>query len=254
MNPFRRWIRRVVPLTSRQAVAHAFRRARDFSSGTRLSVVRGDLGSGGYAVHAEITQPIMPGPMFANKLANLSHGARLVNLSLIEPGQTWSFWRHVRKPSEGNGFAVGRNLVNGRLMPQVGGGLCQLSSLMYHLGLLAGLAITERHAHSIDIYHEHERFTPLGADATVVWGFKDLRMSNPHGFAVMIECSVNGDFLKGRVSARGRLPDYDVAFIREQIDAQCVRVDAMVNKSHHTRTLYRQKQGMGLSDPGSGQS
>lgn len=253
MNPLRAWIRRAIPLKSRQSVAHVFRRLRDFRKGMRLSVVRGDAVPVGYTVHAEITQPIMPGLMFENKLSNLTHGARLVDLSLIAPGQTWSFWRHVRKPSEANGFAVGRNLVDGRLTPQVGGGLCQLSSLMYHLGLLAGLDITERHAHSIDIYHEHERFTPLGADATVVWGFKDLRMANPHGFEVMFECSVQGHFLKGKVSARGKLPDYDVAFIREQIDAQCVWVNATVNKLQHTRTLYRQKQGMGLSGSGTGQ-
>ena len=43
---------------------------------------------------------------------------------------------------------------------------------------MAGLCIIERHSHSFDIYNEETRFTPLGSDATVVYGFKDLRIQN----------------------------------------------------------------------------
>lgn len=246
MGSLRTGLRRVVPLAWRQSAAQAIRRCRDIGKGLRLEAARAESLPDSFALHAEITQPIMPGSMFENKLANLTRGAQRVHLSLIEPGRTWSFWRYVRKPDARNGFVAGRNLVHGRLTLQVGGGLCQLSSLMYHLGLLAGLDITERHAHSIDIYHEHERFTPLGADATVVWGFKDLRMANPHACKVVFECFVNGHALTGRVYAEGKLPDYEVAFIREQVDATLVDVNVMVNARQQARTRYVQRQGLGL--------
>ena len=42
----------------------------------------------------------------------------------------------------------------------------------------AALSIRERHAHSIDIYTDASRFAPLGSDATVFYGYKDLRFEN----------------------------------------------------------------------------
>jgi len=56
-----------------------------------------------------------------------------------------------------------------------GGGLCQLSGIIYHAVLEAGLEILERHPHSLDIYTATTRYTPLGSDAAVVYGHKDLR-------------------------------------------------------------------------------
>lgn len=246
MSALRRLLRRLVPLAARQALAHARRRWRDARNGVSLSDARAETTPGGFVLHVELSQAVMPGAMLENKLANLARGAQRINLALLAPRQTWSFWRYVREPSEGNGFVAGRNLVNGQLSRQIGGGLCQLSSLAYHLGMLSGLDIVERHAHSIDIYHEHERFTPLGADATVVWGFKDLRLSNPHAVDVLIECYVQDQRLVGRVYARGPLPKYDIAFLREAIGPGRVAVDTMVNQRRHTRTLYEQRPGLSL--------
>ncbi|MET3130481.1 vancomycin resistance protein VanW [Oxalobacteraceae bacterium GrIS 1.11] len=252
MSVLRQWLRLAIPLSTRQALAHARRRWRDLNQGIAWSERHADdvAGSGSaYILQAELSQAIMPSALFDNKLANLAHGARRMNRSLIGPRQTWSFWRYVQEPSERMGFVVGRNLVNGQLTRQVGGGLCQLSSLIYHLGLLSGLTITERHPHSIDIYQEHERFTPLGADATVVWGFKDLRLTNPHAVEVMLECFVQEHRLIGRVYARAPLPACELDFIREQVDASHVLVHTMVNQQRYQQTLYEQKQGLALQAP-----
>lgn len=59
-----------------------------------------------------------------------------------------------------------------------GRGLCQLSGLIYYISLLAGLELIERHPHSLAIYDETTGFTPLGSEATVVYGYKDLRLRN----------------------------------------------------------------------------
>ena len=246
MIDWRGWVRRALPLSWRQAVAHARRRWNDLRRGLRLRESRCSLGSGDFALQFEISQPVMPGALLENKLRNLALGAQRVNGSCIAPGQTWSFWRHVGRPSQGNGYRPGRNLVSGQLQRQVGGGLCQLSSLVYHLGLQAGLTISERHAHSIDIYREHERFTPLGSDATVVWGYKDLRLANPHATEVALECFLDGHTLIGRVYARHPLPGISLAFVREQLDADHVVVHTLANQAPHTRTVYVQRQGLNL--------
>ncbi len=240
------WVRQALPLSWRQVAAHLLRRSRDVRDALHLTSARRDVDSTGFALQFEISQPVMRGTLFENKLRNLALGAQRVNRSCIGSGQTWSFWRHVGRPSPGNGYLPGRNLVAGQLQRQTGGGLCQLSSLVYHLGLQAGLTVSERHAHSIDIYHEHERFTPLGSDATVVWGYKDLRLVNPHDTELVLECLLHGHTLTGRVYACSPLPALRIEFVREQLDADHVAVHTLVNEAPHTRTVYVQRQGLGL--------
>ena len=248
MIGLRRWVRQAVPLSLRQSLAHRRQQLSDWGRGVRFDDTRvSDLT--GYQVQVELTQPIMPSALFENKLANLRHGASLLNFSSIGPGGLWSFWRTIGEPTEASGFLVGRNLVNGELTAQFGGGLCQPSSLMYHLALLAGLTIAERHPHSIDIYEEHTRFTPLGADATVVWGFKDLRLANPHSTEVVFECFVEGHSITARVHAREGLPRCDVQFTRAPLEPPMVEVDTWINGAVVDQTIYEQRQGMGLQPP-----
>ena len=252
MSGMRSTVRRLLPLSVRQSLMHVGRRLADAKNGLNFSDRRAtaaDLAA--FVLHTEIVQPVQPSALFENKLMNLTLGARRVNLALLEPGQIWSFWRYVKQPVEGNGFVIGRNLVNGQLTRQVGGGLCQLSSLIYHLGLTAGLEVHERHAHSIDIYQEHERFTPLGADATVVWGYKDLRLHNPHAAPVVLECFVRGNTLVGRIYKREKLVPLHLEFVREPQPDQYVLVHTLVNGHPHTQTRYKQKQGLGLQPAGS---
>ena len=245
MSTLRQWLRQTVPLSIRQSWAHARRRLQDIKNGIDLKNQRAsDLS--GYQMQVELTQPIMPSALFENKLSNLRHSAHLLNLCQIQPQQIWSFWHTIGSPTENNGFVVGRNLVNGELTRQVSGGLCQSSSLIYHLALLAGMTILERHPHSIDIYEEEQRFTPLGADATVVWGFKDLRLINPHPFDVIFECFVHEHLITARVYAAHQLPQLHVQFVRQSLSDTQARVTTMVNQVKHTETIYEQKQGIAL--------
>ncbi len=124
------------------------------------------------------TQPVLPSATLENKLQNLRLGAAQIQHIVIAPNEVFSFWKLVGNPSAKNGFTKSRSIINGKLEAETGGGLCQLSGIIYLLALKAGLQIIERHHHSIDIYKEAERFAPLGADATVAYGYKDLRFVN----------------------------------------------------------------------------
>jgi vancomycin resistance protein VanW len=119
-----------------------------------------------------------------------------------------------------------------------------LSGLLYHLALVGGLEIVERHAHSVDIYREHERYTPLGADATVVWGFKDLRLRNPYPFAVAITCFLDGMRLVGQLRSPEAGPALEVSFVREQLAPARVRVETLVGGSRRGVTEYEQRPGL----------
>ena len=119
-----------------------------------------------------------------NKIHNLKLAADKISKKIIKPNEIFSFWNLVGEPSSRNGFLKGRALINGKLTEQYGGGLCQLSGIIYHIALMAQLNVIERYNHTVDIYNNEERFTPLGADSTVVYGYKDLRIVNNLKFPI----------------------------------------------------------------------
>jgi vancomycin resistance protein VanW len=107
---------------------------------------------------------------------------------------------------------MGINIIKGQLDFDYGGGLCQLSGLLYHLALTAGLGIVERHPHSADLYTDETRYTPLGADATTAYGYKDLRLKNTLDVPVCFRIRIEDDQLIGSLCALEHLLEYELRF------------------------------------------
>jgi vancomycin resistance protein VanW len=159
-------------------------------------------------------QPVREGPGYQNKLANLRLAGKRVGEVLVRSGETFSFWRTVGPATKARGFLPGRNLVGGVLREGYGGGLCQLAGLLYHLSLLAGLEIVERHNHSVDIYREADRFTPLGSDATVVYGYRDLMVRNDTAGDLRFWVAVADNEIRATLRSVSPLTARDVTFKR----------------------------------------
>ncbi len=247
-------MRRRLPLGMRQEFRHCWRLWNDCQNGMQFDRSEGDLVEAdaatddvGQRPSIGLIQPIMPGDFFENKRANIHRGAALLDRGLIGSEKAWSFWHRVGRPHAANGFLPGRNIVNGKLLALSGGGLCQLASMVYHLALMGGLTVLERHPHSLDIYEEDQRFTPLGADATVVWGFKDLRLRNPHPFGVTFGFRVERSSLIGELRSDGSLTACDVEFVRVVLERPWIQVDTMVNQRLLVSTVYEQRQGLQIS-------
>ncbi len=194
-------IRRALPYGLRASVAGARRQLRDLRARPRFA-----RGRGADFPHpvVSIVQEIKPSPFLAGKLANLTLGASRLDGVVVAPGETLSFWRLVGKPSARAGFALGRSIRGGVAGGDIGGGLCQLSGIVYEAGIRAGLNPVERHPHSKDLYAEQERFTPLGLDATVVWPWKDLRLANPLDVPVRLRVAVRDLTLHAEIHALGQ--------------------------------------------------
>ena len=88
-------------------------------------------------------------PLTAGKVENLRIAARAFHGLEIPPGGVLSFWRQLGRTTRRKGFHSGRELREGCIVPAIGGGLCQLSGLLYQTALEAGLEIIERHGHSV---------------------------------------------------------------------------------------------------------
>lgn len=120
------------------------------------------------------------------KVQNLRVSAAAFNAIEVPANQIWSFWRQLGRTTARKGFAIGRELREGCLIPTMGGGLCQISGAIYNAALEAGLEIVERHAHS---HPGVGNLAAVGRDATVFWNYVDLRLRAPFPWRLEVELS-----------------------------------------------------------------
>jgi vancomycin resistance protein VanW len=135
----------------------------------------------------------------------LQHG-KVVNLRLavdrldgvvLKPGETLSFWRLVGPPRARRGFVDGVVLDHGRLGAGVGGGLCQLTNLVFWMTLHTPLEVRERWRHSYDVFPDSGRSQPFGSGATCAWPALDLQIANPTGMSFRLGLAVGETDLVG---------------------------------------------------------
>ncbi len=123
----------------------------------------------------------------AGKVQNLRLAARMLNGLVVPPGQVFSFWANVGRATRRRGFVQGRELREGCVIPNIGGGLCQISNALYDTALQAGAEIVERHAHSRQV----PGASFAGRDATVFWNYVDLRFRTDGGLRITVELSAD---------------------------------------------------------------
>ncbi|MEO6907557.1 MAG: VanW family protein, partial [Abditibacteriaceae bacterium] len=133
----------------------------------------------------------------AGKVQNLRCALRRLHCALIPADGTFSFWKQVGQATRRRGFAEGRLLREGCLMPAVGGGLCQLSNALYEVALQADLPIVERWGHSSIV---PDSAAASGRDATIAWNYIDLRFRPTKD--VLIEAFLTSDELVVRLRGR----------------------------------------------------
>jgi len=174
-----------------------------------------------------ILNPEFQRHVYANKMHNLALvQSRLAGVTL-RPGELFSFWRLVGPPDIAHGFQVASNFIGGKVTFAEGGGICQLTSALYNAALLAGLDILERHAHSIDAYGAN-RYVPLGRDATVVHGYKDLQFRNATTVPMTLRIGIRPDEVEAAFDAPST-PFRDVD----------LEVESLSHDGLHTRTRRR---------------
>lgn len=113
-----------------------------------------------------------------NKVINLNIACERLNGLVIRPGETFSYWRLIGKPTRRKGYVEGMVLSRGVVGAGVGGGLCQLSNLIYWMTLHTPLTVVERHRHSYDVFPDSGRTQPFGSGATCYYNYVDLQIRN----------------------------------------------------------------------------
>ncbi len=132
-----------------------------------------------------------------NKITNLELALKKINNVIIKPGETFSYWKLIGKPTKRKGYKEGFILFNGMVKPGIGGGLCQLSNLIYWMTLHTPLTITERYRHSYDIFPDSNRILPFGSGATCVYNYRDLMIRNDTNTPVQLKIWIHDSMLCG---------------------------------------------------------
>ena len=145
---------------------------------------------------------------------NLRLAAEAINGYVIEPGATFSFNEVVGDTTAERGYKEAPVLYSSGLGSSDGGGICQVSTALYIAAVKADLEIVERHPHSVP-----SDYAPIGLDATIVYGSRDLRIKNNTDFPITIYAKAVGQTVS--VNLLGKMSslrvDYDTQAVSHYI-------------------------------------
>jgi len=194
----RRLLRRTIPFSARWRIRALRRRFVDSCSCVRFADGLGDAGGFSHRI-CEYERPLICYAGQEQRFTAKKHNVELALSSLdglmVAPGETFSFWQSVERPTVRSGFARAAALKDGVLVDDVGGAICLASTLLYNVGLLSGMAIDERWCHSVDSYGD-ARYFELGRDAAVEYAYRDLRLRNIFDVPLLLRTSVTDDAVR----------------------------------------------------------
>lgn len=86
---------------------------------------------------------------------NVELAASKVNKTLLMPNDEFSYAEKVSPVDAAHGYVDATIFLNGKAVPGIGGGICQVSSTLYNTQLEAGIIATERRNHSLSVIMCH---------------------------------------------------------------------------------------------------
>lgn len=131
------------------------------------------------------------------ELQNIMTALSKIDGCAVAPGEVFSFNITVGERNISSGFQKARSIVMDKISDDFGGGICQLSSILYHAVLLADLPVMERHPHP-----GIPKSVSAGLDATVSFGSRDLKFKNNLKYPVKLEVKVKGERLVVNIFSR----------------------------------------------------
>ena len=139
-----------------------------------------------------------------NRNGNLRKACELLDGLVLQPGQELSYNKALGPRTKELGWLPAPAYSGTKLVDSPGGGICQVSSTLYLASVYSELTIVERHNHGYPV-----SYIPLGMDATVSWGFADLKIRNDSPMPVKIQAEESDGYV--RISILGtETRDYNV--------------------------------------------
>ncbi len=161
----------------------------------------------------------------AGRRKNVENGCRILDGTVLYPGEEIATRMAMDPVTEANGFDIGGAYVNGKLVDSLGGGICQVSTTLYNAVLRAELEITQRDSHSMTV-----SYVELAADAAMAKSSgKDLKFMNNLEYPIYIEGYTDGEYITFNIYGKEtRDPGRKVRFESEVLEVTSPSEDSIV--------------------------
>ncbi len=126
-----------------------------------------------------------------NRSTNLRLACQAINGKVLANGATFSFNGIVGERTAAKGYKEAIIYEGGQEVGGIGGGICQVATTLFNAALKANFTIVERYQHSLTVH-----YAPLGYDAAIAWGSKNLRFRNNSGVSVKVSAVASGGKLQ----------------------------------------------------------
>ncbi|MBU7317634.1 VanW family protein [Paenibacillus oleatilyticus] len=131
-----------------------------------------------------VSPPAPAAVSIEGRVHNVRSTAASLQDVLLKPGEVFDYAPVIERTEKRFGFKEAPVIVNGKLVPGIGGGICQVSSTLYNAVLRAGLAVVERRNHSLPV-----SYVALGQDATFATGHINFKFRNSTDHYLLIRTS-----------------------------------------------------------------
>lgn len=160
-----------------------------------------------------------------NRDNNVNLASEKINGTIIYPGETFSYNQIVGKRTIEAGYKEAGAYAGGKVVQEIGGGICQVSSTLYNAVLYANLEVVERYNH----YFETSYVDP-GRDATVSWGSLDFQFKNNRDYAIKIGAKARNGVCEITIKGIKQDNDYEVV-IQPQVTSIIKKTERYENDS-----------------------
>lgn len=207
------------------------------------SLLESGVYTGVVPVVAQVTEPSLTTEMIQNEFGiiasststttsnasrnhNISITCQKINGLVLQPGEEFSFNEFVGPRNESTGYQVAGVIENGQSAQAYGGGICQVSSMIYQSVIKSDLEVIERHPHMWP-----SSYATVGTDAAVDWGNQDFAFRNSSEYPIAITAYWDPDTSKITVCIYGhQLPDGEyILFEGETVSTNPAGVQYIAN-------------------------
>src|SRR3989338_7412387 len=127
-----------------------------------------------------------------NRIKNIENGVRLLKGRLIKPNKEFSLLEALGPFTAENGYLPELVIRGDEIIPEYGGGLCQIGSTTFRAVMNSGMKITQRQNHSLVVsyYNDPSNGNP-GTDATIYDPAPDFRFINDTEQTVLFQTEMD---------------------------------------------------------------
>lgn len=118
---------------------------------------------------------------------NIMNAANKISNEVIYPGEEFDTMSHLVPFTTANGWSYAGAYLNGEVISDIGGGICQVSTTLYNAVLNAELEVAERYPHSMAV-----GYVQLSADAALNEGTKNFRFVNNTEHPIFVYAYASG--------------------------------------------------------------